>query len=92
MPNINDEIKYIKDMISSGMYDISPHVLKRMNERNLFISELENIILENSGTLAKNQGSNKRYEFNTNLDDKIIVALGDKMFIPVIVTVIKGGI
>jgi len=91
VPDIIKETEYIRNMVANGMYDISPHAIQRMNERNISFSEMENIILNYDFKLAKDQGNNERYEFYTGTKDKIIVALGTGMMIPVIVTVIKGG-
>ncbi|MBQ7668717.1 MAG: hypothetical protein IJS47_05270 [Clostridia bacterium] len=91
MPDIIKEAEYIRNMVSNGMYDISTHATQRMNERNMFFDEMEDIILNHKFKLAKDDGNNERYEFYTNTKDKIIVALGSGMMIPVIVTVIKGG-
>lgn len=91
MPDIIKEVEFIRNMVSNGMYDISPHANERMNERNMFFDEIEDIILNYKFKLAKEEGRNERYEFYTDTKDKIIVALGSKMMIPVIVTVIKGG-
>lgn len=91
MPNIIKEAEYIRNMVNNRMYDISPHANQRMSERNMTFSEMEDIILNYKFGLAKGQGNNERYEFYTDTEDKIIVALGRGMMIPVIVTVIKGG-
>ena len=91
MPDIIKEAKFIRDMVRNGMYDISPHANQRMNERNMFCDEIEDIILNHKFKQAKKEEENDRYEFYTDTKDKIIVALGKDMFIPVIVTVIKGG-
>ena len=91
MPDIIKEAEYIRQMVSNEMYDISPHANQRMNERNMSFEELEDIILKHQYRLGKDEGNNERYEFYTNTKDKIIVALGTGMIIPVIVTVIKGG-
>lgn len=91
MPDIIKEVEFIRNMVSNGMYDISPHANERMNERNMFFDEIEDIILNHKFKLAKEEGTNERYEFYTDTKDKIIVALGLEMMIPVIVTVIKGG-
>lgn len=91
MPDIIKEAEYIRNMVKKSMYDISPHANQRMNDRNISFSELEDIILNHQFKLAKDQGENERYEFYTDTKDRIIVALGTEMFIPVIVTVIKGG-
>lgn len=91
MPDIIKEAKYIRNMVSNEMYDISPHANQRMNERNMSFEELEDIILNHQYKRAKDEGNNERYEFYTNTKDKIIVALGTEMILPVIVTVIKGG-
>lgn len=91
MSNCNTEAEYIRDMVRNSMYDISPHATERMNERNVSFQDIEDIILNHSVKLAKNQGNGTRYEFYTSTNDKIIVALAESMIIPVIVTVIKGG-
>lgn len=91
MPDIIKDAEYIRTMVGNEMYDISPHANQRMNERNMSFEELEDIILNHKYKIAKNEGNNERYEFYTNTKDKIIVALGTEMIIPVIVTVIKGG-
>lgn len=91
MPDIIKEAEYIRNMVSNEMYDISPHAIQRMNERNMSLEELEEIILNHQCKRAKDEGNNERYEFYTNTKDKIIVALGTEMILPVIVTVIKGG-
>ncbi len=91
MPDIIKEAEYIRNMVSNEMYDISPHANQRMNERNMSFEELEDIILNHQCKRAKDEGNNERYEFYTNTKDKIIVALGTEMILPVIVTVIKGG-
>lgn len=91
VPDIIKDAEYIRKMVSNEMYDISPHANQRMNERNMSFEKLEDIILNYKYKLAKNEGNNERYEFYTNTKDKIIVALGTGMIIPVIVTVIKGG-
>lgn len=91
MPDTIKEAEYIRNMVNNAMYDISPHAIQRMNERNISFSELEDIILNHKFKVAKDEGENERYEFYTETKDKIIVALGTEMFIPVIVTVIKGG-
>ncbi len=91
MPDINKEAEYIRRMVCNEMYDISHHANQRMNERNMSFEELEDIILNHKYKLGKDDGDNERYEFYTNTKDKIIVALGNEMILPVIVTVIKGG-
>lgn len=91
MPDIIKEAEYIRNMVTNGMYDISPHANQRMNERNMNFAEMEDVILNHKFKLAKEEGNNERYEFYTDAKDKIIVALGSEMMIPVIVTVIKGG-
>lgn len=91
MPDIVKEAEYIRNMVKNEMYDISPHANQRMNERNMSFEELEDIILNHQYKLAKDEGNNERYEFYTSTKDKLIVALGTGMIIPVIVTVIKGG-
>ena len=92
MPDIIKEVEYIRNMVNNEMYDISPHANQRMNERNMSFEEIEDIILNHQYKRAKVEGNNARYEFYTNTKDKIIVALGTEMILPVIVTVIKGGV
>lgn len=92
MADFTKDVQYIRKMVQNGMYDVSHHANERMNERKMNFEEVENILLNEKVKLAKEQGKGKRYEFFTNTNDKIIVALGEQMMIPVIVTVIKGGI
>ena len=58
MPDIIKEAEYIRNMVSNGMYDISTHATQRMNERNMFFDEMEDIILNHKFKLAKDDGNN----------------------------------
>ena len=59
MPDIIKEAEYIRNMVSKGMYDISPHATQRMNERTMFFAEMEDIILTHKFKLAKEEGKDK---------------------------------
>jgi hypothetical protein len=77
-------------MMRRGMIDICTHANDRMNLRGISLDDIEDIILNGNYDYAKKEGPETRYEFKSHDNKRVIVALGEKIFFPTIVTVISN--